>query len=409
MSHAYLAIMGGFALYDENEDFLGVLWDSDNDSRDRKIFSGSPEIMSKVREAVGVQTIHDQNTDESTDTDEDDSWGLGCCVVAICCAPVLCLMGIVAAFQGLKELINPAPKPRQTGQSCLLEILVQKGYIDINEAEVTALGEADILAKILALIQVMWFVLQCISRRAEGLAFAEIEVITLAHAVILGVSYSFWWHKPLRVRNVVRVSWVRRSFEYEQQHPKKASLFRRVFREGPPALRKYLQQDLDDKYGKGCTRRTWCLLPRFLIANFKELLLSTSRPGSIFNPGFGYPPIRHIACVYFAGLVFGAVHFLAWRGGFPTELDEEIWHRATIAMICIPLAIAPFHYLSDQGSRDGKKSWKTKFANAFIILMCVLYAGARLGTIYVAFGTLGNLPYSALRSVKWADFIPHFG
>ncbi|KAK7023634.1 hypothetical protein VNI00_016596 [Paramarasmius palmivorus] len=177
--------MGGFALYDAEQEqphFLGILWDNDNPEDDEKIFK--QDVVNRIR-ALATQGDNQvdttQDNKKQTNTDEDP--------------------GVWEVTSSRYYTLVPPPVQSVPGQPCLLEILVSKGFIDINTEEVTALGEADVLGKFIAFIEVMWFTLQCIARRVEGLAFAEFEVITLAHAVILGVSYRFWWHKPLRVRN----------------------------------------------------------------------------------------------------------------------------------------------------------------------------------------------------------------
>ncbi|KAK7023635.1 hypothetical protein VNI00_016597 [Paramarasmius palmivorus] len=333
------------------------------------------------------------------------------------------LSGDIGTFGKLWEHIfgDPDSSAGQPGQTCLLEILTSKGYIDINAEEVTARGESDALGKLIAFVEVVWFALQCISRWAEDLAFAEIEVITLAHAVILGVSFRFWWHKPLRVRSPVRVTWVRRDITYQPQRAiKKPSLHSRIL-EGPTVIRQYLYDDLQDVRNHrasgffSCLKNMicgqcnpcsgCCLLPRYLIANFKEVLLSTSRVKSIFYPGLGRTMVRDLWQVYVAAVVFGGVHLIAWKGGFPADIYQDIWRRAALAMVAIPLAILPLNWVG----KGDKRNSVTRMANGSILLLCFLYAVARLGTVYVAFGTLKNLPYSARRAVEWTHFIPHMG
>jgi hypothetical protein len=60
-------------------------------------------------------------------------------------------------------------------------------------------------SKGIVLVQISWFIMQCIVRAAYGLAVTELEVSTLAFAVLSGVTYYLWWHKPLGVQCSVPV------------------------------------------------------------------------------------------------------------------------------------------------------------------------------------------------------------
>jgi hypothetical protein len=75
----------------------------------------------------------------------------------------------------------------------------------ITREEIDDRSKANILSKVLVVCQTGWFVTQCIARVAQRLPVTELEVVTLAFAVInLGI-YWLWWHKPLDVDHPVRV------------------------------------------------------------------------------------------------------------------------------------------------------------------------------------------------------------
>jgi len=48
-------------------------------------------------------------------------------------------------------------------------------------------------------------VIQCIARGVQGLPITELELITVAFAVLNFVIYLLWWEKPLNVQRGVRV------------------------------------------------------------------------------------------------------------------------------------------------------------------------------------------------------------
>ena len=86
--------------------------------------------------------------------------------------------------------------------------LLSAGKIEfptITVEEIKDRSKADGFSKTIALGQTLWFVAQCISRRAQHLDLTLIELLTLSLAVLNGLMYFLWWNKPLDVRCPVRV------------------------------------------------------------------------------------------------------------------------------------------------------------------------------------------------------------
>ena len=75
----------------------------------------------------------------------------------------------------------------------------------VTVEEIGDRSKSDGFSKTIALGQTLWFVAQCISRRAQHLDLTLIELVTLSLAVLNGMMYFLWWNKPLDVRCPVRV------------------------------------------------------------------------------------------------------------------------------------------------------------------------------------------------------------
>ena len=75
----------------------------------------------------------------------------------------------------------------------------------ITVEEIADRSKADAFSKTIAVGQTLWFILQCLARKAEHLDITLVELLTLSLAVLNGVMYFLWWHKPLDVRCPVRV------------------------------------------------------------------------------------------------------------------------------------------------------------------------------------------------------------
>jgi len=79
------------------------------------------------------------------------------------------------------------------------------GLPKITEEKILGRSKEDGLSKLLAELQVSWFIIQCIARGRQGLALTELELVTLAMASLNAITYGFWWNKPLGVAEPVNV------------------------------------------------------------------------------------------------------------------------------------------------------------------------------------------------------------
>lgn len=81
--------------------------------------------------------------------------------------------------------------------------MLHEGKIDFPEVrseEINDRSKGDALSKGVALLQVVWFIVQLIARHHQNLTITEIELATAALAGINSIMYLCWWSKPLDVR-----------------------------------------------------------------------------------------------------------------------------------------------------------------------------------------------------------------
>ncbi|TFK59898.1 hypothetical protein BDN72DRAFT_850992 [Pluteus cervinus] len=69
----------------------------------------------------------------------------------------------------------------------------------ISRREIEDHSKGDALSKAVVAVQTTWFVLECLVRLQQKLPLTELEVGTLAFAILNMFTYGFWWHKPLNV------------------------------------------------------------------------------------------------------------------------------------------------------------------------------------------------------------------
>ena len=75
----------------------------------------------------------------------------------------------------------------------------------VTMEEIEDRSKADGFSKTIVLGQTLWFITQCLGRKAQHLDLTLVELVTLSLATLNGVMYFLWWHKPLDVRCPVRV------------------------------------------------------------------------------------------------------------------------------------------------------------------------------------------------------------
>ena len=76
----------------------------------------------------------------------------------------------------------------------------------VSVEEIEDRSKGDGFSKTIALGQTLWFVAQCLARKAQHLDLTLVELITLSLAVLNGVMYFLWWNKSLDVRCPIRVN-----------------------------------------------------------------------------------------------------------------------------------------------------------------------------------------------------------
>ncbi|KAJ7038385.1 hypothetical protein C8F04DRAFT_1034435 [Mycena alexandri] len=76
----------------------------------------------------------------------------------------------------------------------------------IKDADIADKSKGDALSKGVAITQGLWFTVQCLARFHQHLPVTEIEIATLAFAVVSISIRLFWWSKPLDVQQPIVVA-----------------------------------------------------------------------------------------------------------------------------------------------------------------------------------------------------------
>jgi hypothetical protein len=275
---------------------------------------------------------------------------------------------------------------------------VKRGDIKLPlEGEIQDKGKTDWLAKTLVLLQTGWFVIQCIARGVADLPLSELEVVTLAYTIMNVGIYIAWWDKPRNVDRPIRV------FEPPYEVPKQGS--------SEPSKKdwKWFVQYLRDS----------------LILRTDDVKLTTCSSVPTFysgkpNKGRDFLPSVYVPSA--VGVVFGAIHFIAWSYSFPSHTEQLLWRISSVAMVGVPVCVLVVSGLAPLGIwLDEREDESSIFGICLalvglvviflffvsMVLGPLVYAFARVTTFVLAFKTLSSLPAAAFQTIPWTKWIPH--
>ncbi|KAI0553248.1 hypothetical protein F4679DRAFT_532525 [Xylaria curta] len=93
-----------------------------------------------------------------------------------------------------------------------IQVLATCGLLPkVPESEITDKSKADGTAKLIACFQVVWMLVQALTRLAIGLPVTPLETNTIGHVLTALINYALWWHKPRMVKEptILRGDWTR--------------------------------------------------------------------------------------------------------------------------------------------------------------------------------------------------------
>lgn len=113
------------------------------------------------------------------------------------------VMGGIAV--DVTELMNDEKRLRLLPDAILF--LAKEGaFVDIPSAFISEKSKADLLRKGLVYIQVIWFLVQCVGRKAARYPVALLEIHSVVHVVCALLMYTLWWKVRLEVSKDICIS-----------------------------------------------------------------------------------------------------------------------------------------------------------------------------------------------------------
>ena len=294
----------------------------------------------------------------------------------------------------------------------------------------------------ITLLQTVWFIVQCILRRVQGLTTTQIEMVTLSLIVMNGLLLLFWWHKPLGPHSFVRIDLIRPlpppipdlpyvdaqgaiKFDFSRER----SLGRRVktiFKTEELTLvnnqRNPFLRALD-----GCFFAPFSLLES-MLDDYSDLFLRLDKhiiPEGTTDVNIFYAPdtIDSQGGILFAlenilGALFAAVHTSMWVSHFPTYRDMMMWRISVIITVALPVAfiiglivlasVCIYSQLLTFRFSEFLLQVLEIIATTMVFVGFMAMLVARMALIVEAFVCLRSDGGTTLETVLWTKYIPHF-
>jgi hypothetical protein len=177
-----------------------------------------------------------------------------------------------------------------------------------TEEEIKDKGKSDGIGKFIVLLQTSWFIIQCIARGIKHLPLTELEIVTLAYAMMNFFVYIFWWDKPCNVGCPIRV--YENLTTSDTEGGEVTSIFKKIL-----------------NYTIGSQDR--CAV---LSQESKVPMLWSG--GTESGDSVDFVAMRAALGPSVLGIAFGAMHCIAWSYYFPSHAELVLWRASSVGFVC---------------------------------------------------------------------------
>lgn len=259
----------------------------------------------------------------------------------------------------------------------------------VSQQELESLSNNDALVKILALVQIIWLIVQLVVRYRSNVLSSQLEIAVLAFSVCSILTYIILWDRPRGVTTRYRIKAIR------APNVDEITLLATF---GPGYLwtwnRSQARRDEDLHLLPIPNDASHAVDVRNLVGKFENTALGRSL---IEWHRYNHPAlVSVIAGSVFGGTIFGGIHCLAWNFSFPTYSELILWRVCSLITTLFPilsahLALQWLHYKGRIEPLEENVSWSFRGP---ILLSCFLvpYVFARTFLVVETFRTLFFLP-----------------
>lgn len=263
---------------------------------------------------------------------------------------------------------NPQPNETTQAEAETISPMLRKLLL-ITEAEIADKSKGNNVAKLLTVLQTTWFILQYIERWAAHQTRTQLELMTLAYAILNILIYSLWWNKPLNVNEPFEIA--------DSTKPK-----------APTRDIGLWSSNLHSSYFEDAFAPLLSHLNNFGDDNHLAII-----------------PVTFVV----VGSIFGGMHCFAWDFHFPSRAEEVLWRVSAIYCTIAPLgmfilAVLMFGDFSDCGVLI---SVLATMLGSLVFIVSLGYIVCRAILLVLTFTCLRAEPASIFKATVWTKFLPH--
>lgn len=258
--------------------------------------------------------------------------------------------------------------------------LVREGrLVPPTAAELSNESKGDALSKGIAILQTLWFVMQCIARRIEHMPITRLELLTLSYTIVTVAMYITFWAKPLNVACAIRVT--------EEAQADRAEDYISFWH----PIATFTSGDMD---------------------NYVDLSRSTRVPTFWAGRPTNEDSLRAstLTLPATAGLLILEYSFSGYAGyAFHHQLEQTIWFGANIAIVCVGGAIVALSFIAPLIGKlfSNSEKMSIRITGISYVPLFIMYVCGRLSLHVLSYAELTSLPLSAYQTIQWTTFIPH--
>ncbi|KAF4222997.1 hypothetical protein CNMCM6805_009645 [Aspergillus fumigatiaffinis] len=316
-----------------------------------------------------------------------------------------------------------------------LLFLVKQGYVEypkITRDDIDDRNKSDGFARFIAVCQVVWFLLNCILRRAQHLALTTLELTTISFVIVFFATSFCWYYKPQDITSTITVTLAVDISTIREKHC-------------PPELEEWHTNPLEflhpDLYICHVFWRYFNQILRRIHCPIFSRPVTTKPYNRIPSDDFPHLDTLADALACPIVLLFGGMFMFAWSFDFPSSLERILWRLASCYTLLFSIVGGPYLQFCYKVllPRHAEKRWAgdveatipqtrmqrlaTKMRNihpsrdprleipllAFIpvTVLCALYCISRAYILVEDLVGLRDLPESAFQTVEWSVYIPH--
>ncbi|KAJ6481033.1 hypothetical protein C8R45DRAFT_1100594 [Mycena sanguinolenta] len=266
--------------------------------------------------------------------------------------------GFFFCMGGLVSWVGYPVATTEQLQDAALGSEFQEAIRNVNAEEITDRGKGNVLSKAVALVQGLWFVLQSLARVHQHITVTQLEVATLAFAVVNIFIWLLWWDKPIDVQRPIVV--------------------------GPPTLP---------------NTQARALVQLSIFHRISTAILGFSKGQ--------YQPLSSVSVPSFWSLddaVGEDMIPLTLNAVFPTPAETWIWRTSSLVITAMPgfALLLPLMAMADH--------WLDLVSAVSLVTLAVgipIYIASRVVLIILPLAALRSFPPSAFVDVNWSTYIPH--